>query len=132
MVNSHINDWNLTRLQPWVRKRYGLQARQKQAVEAQAAFEMKMSQAQAEIDRNLGRAVEAIARTTKQLDELARVQAAVGRRISELVDFEKQYRGFLEAKSASVAPPGLQAPEHIGNGRLETSHIDNAALEDGI
>lgn len=131
MVNSHINDWNLTRLQPWVRKRYGLAARQKQAVEAQAAFELKMSQAQAEIDRNLGRAVEAIARTTKQLDELARVQAAVGRRISELVDFEKQYRGFIEAKVAAVAPPGLQPP-HIESGRLETSHIDNAALEEGL
>ncbi len=131
LVNTHINDWNLTRLQPWVRKHYGLSARQKQAVEAQAAFELKMSQVNAEVDRNLGRALEAIARTTKQLDELARVQAAVGRRISELVDFEKQYRGFIDAKTAAVAPPGLQPPPHILSGRLESSHIDNAALEEG-
>jgi hypothetical protein len=132
LVNSHINDWNLTRLQPWVRKRYGAGARSRQAVEAQAALEVKLSQAHAEIDRNLGRALEAIARTTKQLDELARVQASVGRRISELVDFEKQYRGFIEAKAAAVAPPGLQPPPHIESGRLETSHIDSAALEDGL
>jgi hypothetical protein len=131
LVNTHINDWNLTRLQPWVRKQYGLTARQKQAVEAQAAFELKMSQVHAEVDRNLGRAVEAIARTTKQLDELARVQASVGRRISELVDFEKQYRGFIDAKTAAVAPPGLNPPPHIQSGRLETSHIDHAALEEG-
>jgi hypothetical protein len=132
LVNSHINDWNLTRLQPWVRKRYGTAARSRQAVEAQAALELKLSQAHAEIDRNLGRALEAIARTTKQLDELARVQASVGRRISELVDFEKQYRGFIEAKAAAVAPQGLQPPPHIESGRLETSHIDSAALEDGL
>lgn len=131
LVNSHINDWNLTRLQPWVRKQYGLAARQKQAVEAQAAFEMMMTRTQAEIDRNLGRAVEAIARTTKQLDELARVQAAVGRRISELVDFEKQYRGFIESKTAAVAPESQLPPAHIRSGRLESSHIDGAALEEG-
>ena len=131
LVNSHINDWNLTRLQPWVRKRHGLAARQKQAVEAQTAFELKMSQAHSEIDRNLGRALEAIARTTKQLDQLAMVQAAVGRRIAELVDFEKQYRGFIEAKTAAAVPPSHQ-PSHIQSGRLESSHIDNAALEEGI
>jgi hypothetical protein len=106
-------------------------ARQKQAVEAQAAFELKMSQAHAEIDQNLGRALEAIARTTKQIDQLAMVQAAVGRRIAELVDFEKQYRSFVEAKTAAVAPPAHQPPAHIRSGRLETSHIDAAALEDG-
>ena len=77
------------------------------------------------------RALEAIARTTKQLDQLAMVQAAVGRRIAELVDYEKQYRGFIEAKTAAVAPPGHQ-PSRIESGRLETSHIDSAALEEGL
>ncbi len=126
MVNSHINDWNLTRLQPWIRKRYGLESRQRLAVESQAQLEVKMSQAHSEMDRNLGRALEAIARTTKQLDQLAMVQTAVGRRIAELVDFEKQYRGFIESKSAAVAPP-----QHIESGRLETSHIDDP-LERGV
>jgi hypothetical protein len=132
LVNSHINDWNLTRLQPLLRRRYGLLARQKQAVEAQAAFELKMSRVQAEIDRNLDRALESIAHTSKQLDQLARVQAAVGRRISELIDFEKQYRGFLEAKTAAVAPPSHHPPPHVRSGRLESSHLDAAALEEGI
>lgn len=126
LVNSHINDWNLTRLQPWVRKRYGLEARQRQAVEAQAQLEIKMSHAHAEMDRNMNRALEAIARTSKQLDQLAMVQTAVGRRIAELVDFEKQYRSFIDSKTSAVAPPA-----HIESGRLETSHIDGAALEEG-
>jgi hypothetical protein len=129
MVNSHINDWNLTRLQPWVKKRYGLAARQRQSVEAQAQMELKMSQAHQEMDRNLGRALEAIARTTKQLDQLAMVQTAVGRRIAELVEYEKQYRGFIESKTSAVAPP---QPDPLDTGRLETSHIDNATLEDEL
>jgi len=129
MVNSHINDWNLTRLQPWVKKRYGLAARQRQSVEAQAQMELKMSQAHQEMDRNLGRALEAIARTTKQLDQLAMVQTAVGRRIAELVEYEKQYRGFIESKTSAVAP---LPPDKLDTGRLETSHIDNGSLEDEL
>lgn len=126
LVNSHINDWNLTRLQPWVHKTYGRDARPRNPVEGFGALEGKLSQAHVEMDKNLNRALEAIARTTKQLDQLALVQTAVGRRIAELVDFEKQYRSFIESKSGAVAPPS-----HIANGRLETSHIDGAALEEG-
>jgi hypothetical protein len=122
MVNSHINDWNLTRLQPWVKKRYGAESRQNP--------EAKLARVQAEVDANLGRALEAIARTTKQLDQLAMVQAAVGRRIAELVEYEKQYRGFIESKTAAVAPS--LPPDKHATGRLETSHIDNARLEDGL
>ena len=129
MVNSHINDWNLTRLQPWVKKRYGLEARQRMTLDAQAGMDAKMARVQQEMDANLGRALEAIARTTKQLDQLGMVQAAVGRRIAELAEYEKQYRGFLESKTAAVAP--LQ-PHNLDTGRLETSHIDNAHLEDGL
>lgn len=129
MVNSHINDWNLTRLQPWVRKRYGMESRQRMALEAQALLEVKMTQAHAEMDRNLNRALEAIARTTKQLDQLAMVQTAVGRRIAELTEYEKQYRGFIESKTSAVAP---LPPHNLDTGRLATSHIDNAHLEDEL
>jgi hypothetical protein len=129
MVNSHINDWNLTRLQPWVKKRYGVESRQRMAVESQAVLEAKMARVHSEMDANLGKALEAIARTTKQLDQLGMVQAAVGRRIAELVEYEQQYRGFLASKSAAVAP---LPPHNLDTGRLETSHIDNAHLEDGL
>ena len=27
VVNSHINDWNITRLQPWIRRHYGIEAK---------------------------------------------------------------------------------------------------------
>jgi hypothetical protein len=125
LVNSHINDWNLTRLQPWVHKQYGKDGRGGSA-NGQSGLEAKLNQAHVEMDKNLNRALEAIARTTKQLDQLAMVQTAVGRRIAELVDFEKQYRSFIESKTSAVAPPS-----HIASGRLETSHIDGAALEEG-
>jgi hypothetical protein len=129
MVNSHINDWNLTRLQPWVKKRYGVESRQRLALESNAVLEAKLSRVHQEMDANLGRALEAIARTTKQLDQLAMVQTAVGRRIAELVEYEKQYRGFIESKTAAVAPI---PPHNLDTGRLETSHIDNGKLEDEL
>ncbi len=105
MVNSHINDWNLTRLQPWIRKRYGCDARQMQVMENQITLETKMAHAQIEIDRNLGRAAEAITKTTKQLEQLSLVQASVGRRLSEMMEYERQYRGFIQSKQHAVAPP---------------------------
>jgi hypothetical protein len=130
MVNSHINDWNVTRLQPWVRKRYGTDARQRQVIENQATLETKMSQTQIEIDRNLGRAIEAIAKTTKQIENLSLVQASVGRRLAEMVEYERQYRSFLQTKQQSAGPPSQRIspleplgeiepgknPDPLGNG----------------
>jgi hypothetical protein len=129
MVNSHINDWNLTRLQPWIRKRYGTDARQRQVIENQATLEVKMSQTQIEIDRNLSRAIEAIAKTTKQLEQLSQVQASVGRRLAEMMEYERQYRGFIQTKQQAAAPAShrispleplgeiekAKAPDPLGN-----------------
>ena len=110
MVNSHINDWNLTRLQPLIRKRYGADSNHKQLLENQMTLELKMSQAQIEIDKNLGRALEAISKTTKQIDHLSQVQAVLGKRLVELVEYEKQYRGFIQTKQQAVAPANLRVP----------------------
>lgn len=116
MVNSHINDWNLTRLQPWVRKHYGIDARQRQVIENQAILEAKMSQTQIEIDRNLSRAIESISKTTKQIESLSQIQASVGRRLAEMMEYEKQYRAFIQTKQQAVGPPShrLSPLESIG------------------
>jgi hypothetical protein len=106
LVNSHINDWNLTRLQPWIRKRYAAGAKDR-ALDLQAGLGTKLAEAQDAMDRNLGRTLEAMAKTSKQIEMLAQVQVMVGRRVQELVDYEKQYRGFLSAKHQGAAPPHL-------------------------
>jgi len=110
MVNSHINDWNLTRLQPLIRKRYGADANHKQLLENHITLELKMSQAQIEMDKNLGRALEAISKTTKQIDHLSQVQAVLGKRLVELVEYEKQYRGFIQTKQQAAVPQNLRVP----------------------
>lgn len=114
LVNSHINDWNLTRLQPWIRKRYAASAREK-TLALHADLEKKLIDAQGVMDRNLGRTLDSMAKTSKQIEMLAQVQVMVGRRVQELADYEKQYRGFLETKQQSAAPSHLTpgaAPSH--------------------
>lgn len=105
IVNSHIDDWNLTRLQPWIRKRYGADAQKQKAAGAQAELERKMAQVQAEMDRHLSQTLEAMGKTSRQIEMLSQVQAVVGKRVAELADFEKQYRSFLSAKQGAIAPP---------------------------
>ena len=124
MVNSHINDWNLTRLQPWIRKRYGGDAARQGALEGQMRLEERMIEVQAEMELNMGRMLEAMGRTTRHLEQLARVQSVVGQRIGELADFEKQYRGFLHAKQQAVAPQHLRTQNGGGAGN---GHDENAA-----
>jgi hypothetical protein len=122
MVNSHINDWNLTRLQPWIRKHYTTDARQRQVIENQATLEVKMSQTQIEIDRNLTRAIEAIAKTTKQIENLSQVQASVGRRLAEMMEYERQYRGFISTKQQAAGPPSHRISPLEPLGEIESSH----------
>jgi hypothetical protein len=115
IVNSHIDDWNLTRLQPWIRKRYGPEAQKLRAIDAQVELERKMAQVQAEMDKNLAHTLEAMTKTTKQIEMLSQVQAVVGKRIAELSDFEKQYRSFLQARTQAAAPPAhLRLPTENG------------------
>lgn len=115
IVNSHIDDWNLTRLQPWIRKRYGPEAQKEKALGAQFELEKKLAQVQAEMDKNLSHTLEAVAKTGKQIEMLAQVQAVIGKRIAELSDFEKQYRSFLQTRQQAGTPPAhLRLPTENG------------------
>lgn len=115
MVNSHINDWNLTRLQPWIRKRYSASVNER--VSLQADLERKLVEAQGEMDKNLARTLDAMGKTSKQIEMLAQVQVMVGKRVQELADYEKQYRGFIQAKQEGAAPAHLRgAPGAPGAG----------------
>jgi hypothetical protein len=119
IVNSHIDDWNLTRLQPWIRRTYGPEGQKIKLLTAQNDMDRKLAQVQAEMDKNLSHTLEVMAKTTKQIEMLSQVQAVVGKRVSELAEFEKQYRSFLQTKQATVAPPShLRTP--LGGARGET------------
>ncbi|HLP42134.1 MAG TPA: hypothetical protein VK465_11545 [Fibrobacteria bacterium] len=118
-INTHINDWNLTRLQPLIRKLHAATAARK-AEDLDQRLGTKLAEAQAEMDRNLNRTLEAIARTSKQIEMIAQAQVVVGKRVQELVDYEKQYRGFLGAKQQAAAPAHLRADGN-GSGHVPAS-----------
>lgn len=108
LVNSHINDWNLTRLQPSIRKQYSAESKRNALEGAGARMEEQLLQAQVSMDCNLAALTEAMGRTSRHVEQLSDLQASIGRRISELADFERQYRSFIQSKVQAAAPPHLR------------------------
>ncbi len=104
LVNSHMNDWNLTRLQPMVRKLYGPEA-QLQTLEARRTkLEQGLMHAQKAIEGHLGHLTEALRTSASQMEQITKVQALVGKRVAELAEYEQQYRAFLATKQKSATP----------------------------
>ncbi len=108
LVNSHIIDWNLTRLQPWIRKKYGPDAKESHLKSGQLHLEERLLQAQAEMDKNIGHMLDAMARTSKHLESITEAQKTIGRRVLELTEFEKQYRSFIQTKQEAAAPTTMR------------------------
>ncbi len=114
-VNSHLNDWNITTLQPWIRRKYGPEARQENLMEKQAQLEARLLEAQAAMDENLRKLVKAMGHTRDQVEAMGKLQASTSERIRELGDFERQYRSFLHGKQHAVAPAHLRILEDEKN-----------------
>jgi hypothetical protein len=104
LVNSHINDWNLTRLQPLIRNRHSKSSSPAIAL----VNETKLVEAHAVMNRNLGLLAEAVHRTTQQLEQVGVLQSQIGKRITELNEYERQYRTFLNSKQSASAPSALR------------------------
>jgi len=108
LVNSHINDWNLTRLQPIIRRKFGPESPAHRLLQGQAGLETRLLEAQAAMDQNMAALTRAVAGTAKQLEQVGEIQLRMGKRLSELIDFERQYRSFLAGKQAAAAPDNLR------------------------
>jgi hypothetical protein len=111
LVNSHINDWNLICLQPWIRKRYGVEAKLEALEERRGKLETSLMHAQKALESHLAHLTESMRSSAAHLDQLAKLQAQVGRRVTELADYERQYRGFLAAKQQAAIPPAAAPKE---------------------
>jgi hypothetical protein len=111
LVNSHINDWNLTRLQPLIRRRHAKATSAASSLQNDA----KWMEAHAAMNRNMGLLAEAVQRTSQQLEQVGVLQAQIGKRIHELTEYEKQYRTFLNSKQGAIAPSALR-PDGEGAG----------------
>ncbi len=114
-VSSHLHDWNITTLQPWIRKNYGPEAKQEQLLERQAKMDAVLLEAQATMDENLRKLVKAMGYTRDQIEAMGRLQSLTAERIRELGEFEKQYRSFMKGKQLAAAPAHLQILEDDKN-----------------
>lgn len=60
------------------------------------------------LERNLGGLGELLRTSTTQIDQVAAAQAQLGRRVTELAEYERQYRDFLTVKRTAALPENLR------------------------
>jgi hypothetical protein len=106
LVNSHINDWNLTRLQPWIRVQHGPEAKMQALDDRRSKLEQALMHAQRALEGHLAHLTQALSTSAAQMDQITKTQAQVGKRVAELAEYERQYRTFLTAKQQAASPPG--------------------------
>ncbi len=60
------------------------------------------------LEKNLGGLGELLRTSTTQIDQVAAAQLQLGRRVTELGEYERQYRAFLTAKQKAALPENLR------------------------
>ena len=66
-----------------------------------------MARSQQALDRHLTSLTDAMRVSASQLGQVSEAQALLGRRVTELTEYERQYRTFLSSKLKASAPDGL-------------------------
>jgi len=67
-----------------------------------------MLQSQQALETHLAGLSEGLRTSASQLGQVVQVQSSLGKRVTELTEYEKQYRSFLAAKQQAAAPGGLR------------------------
>jgi biopolymer transport protein ExbB/TolQ len=67
-----------------------------------------MSQSQQTLERHLGGLTDALRISGTQLGQVADAQSLLSRRVTELTEYERQYRAFITAKQKSATPDSLR------------------------
>ena len=67
-----------------------------------------MLQSQQALEMHLAGLSEGLRTSASQLGQVVQVQSLVGKRVTELNEYEKQYRSFLAAKQQATAPGSLR------------------------
>lgn len=102
LVESHLSDWNLTVLR---RATMGRSEPSPGLIsEDNLRVAEKLAQGQRILDTQLARLVESLETTGRSVEAVARTQAALHQRVTELAEWEVQYRQFLASKSAATLP----------------------------
>lgn len=67
-----------------------------------------MAASQRELERGFDSLAGVVRASSQQVGQVADAQAQLGRRVTELAEYERQYRDFLAAKSRAAAPGNLR------------------------
>ena len=67
-----------------------------------------MLQSQQALEMHLAGLAEGLRTSASQLGQVVQVQSLVGKRVTELNEYEKQYRSFLAVKQQASAPSNLR------------------------
>jgi len=107
LVESHLSDWNLTVLRRATTHR--AEPSHGEISEDNLRLKEKLAQGQQILDAHLARLIDSLETTGKSVEAVARTQDALHRRVTELADWEEEYRQFLAAKSAATLPASGKA-----------------------
>jgi hypothetical protein len=106
MVNNNLDDWCIIHLQPWIREsRAGEKNTNDALVELQRQFAEKITMVQRSMDEQVRTLAAYVQETSRQLASILPVQHTIGQKIGELVEYESQYRQFLQAQMQRLTPP---------------------------
>ena len=102
LVESLLSDWNLTVLRPSARKSGASPATG--TPEDNLRLQARLAQGQQILDAHLQQLLETLRKTGESVETVARSQAGLERRVTEIVAWEKDYRSFLATKDKAAAP----------------------------
>lgn len=108
LVQSRVNEWQVKTLRPALSAHLDEGRRAEEAESNRARLEKALVESQLVLENHLVELAAASRAANHQLGEVARVQLLMEERMARLVEYERQYREFLAAKSGAVAPEGAQ------------------------
>lgn len=101
LVESLLSDWHLTVLR---RSRTRPKPETSGSAEDNLRLQAKLAQGQQILDAHLQKLLETLRRTGDGVESVARAQAALESRVSEIVAWEKDYRAFVASKEKAATP----------------------------
>jgi hypothetical protein len=104
---GHLNDWYLCVILPVVQKEYSMNGKQLKLMESQNETSIKRTELQTMVQQHVREISELMKLSFAQVRELGRMQNNVRQRMSELIDFEREYVNYVLAeKDVSVFKTG--------------------------
>jgi len=115
VVNNYVDEWNITTLQPIIKKYYTNKNKTEDILEVEKLYQKKLIEIQELANRQINELKNVVLSTSKQIANLTEIQKIQSERIQKVVSFENQYRSFLDTKQKSVMDETL-IPNNLESG----------------